>query len=268
MLWTHCDIRSAVSLARDDSYFRHGTFWIGVDYLCTVADNSLLLFLRSRNKARNIDERKKRNVICIAVAYVARNFVRCVAVKNAAHSCRVVCNDTDGTSFDFCKTDYAVNCEFLWYFKEWVVIRNVIDDFSDVVTLACIFRQDFFDMLCLFVCVKMIFCCLNKFIAVVVRYVVKKGSHFVKTFWFWNTAELSNSWFFWVNGSTAQVFCGNVHKHNWFYDFRTSDEQLADFVYGENEVCYSWWINGSSCTRTCDDRNLWNWTRCSYILIK
>src|SRR5262245_58711726 len=74
MLARHHDITATVSLSGDNRHFRHGGFRVGVEQLCPVADDAVILLGCTRQKARHIDEGYDRYVEAVTKANESRGF--------------------------------------------------------------------------------------------------------------------------------------------------------------------------------------------------
>ena len=91
----HGDVGSAVGLAKDDRDLGNRRLGIRIEHLRAVADNALVLLIRARQEARDVDEVQQRNVERIAEADEARALVGSVDVEAARHDVRLVRDDAD-----------------------------------------------------------------------------------------------------------------------------------------------------------------------------
>ncbi len=69
-------------------------------------------------------------------------------------------------------------------------------------------------------------------------------------------------------GSATQFFGGHGFMGHCFHHIRAGNKHIRSMLHHRNEICDGGRINGSSCTRTHNSRQLRNYTGSFYISVK
>src|SRR5262245_63250377 len=98
MLARHHDITAAVSLSGNNRHFRHGGFRIGVEQLCPVPDDAVILLRCARQETWHIDEGYDWYIEAIAKTNESRGFDRSIDIETSCQICRLIGDDSHRTS--------------------------------------------------------------------------------------------------------------------------------------------------------------------------
>ena len=93
-----------------------------------MLDNTTILLSSARHESRNIHESYKRNLECVTETNESSSFHRGVDVKASSENLRLITDDSNNLSFDFCESDDNVFGIVRHDFEEFVSVSDVLDD--------------------------------------------------------------------------------------------------------------------------------------------
>lgn len=93
-----------------------------------MLDNTTILLNSAGHKSRNINESYKRNLECVTETNESSSFHRGVNVKASSKYLRLIADDSNNLSFDFCESDDNVFGVVGHDLEEFVSVSDVLDD--------------------------------------------------------------------------------------------------------------------------------------------
>ena len=141
MLGRHDVIGAAIGLAGDDRDLRHRRLGIGVEQLGAVLDDPAIFLGRAGQEAGDVDQGHDRDIERVAEAHETAGLDRAGNVQAAGQNHGLVGDDTDRVAFDPCEADDDIRRIVRLQFEEVALVRDLVDQFLDIVGLVRIRRH-------------------------------------------------------------------------------------------------------------------------------
>ena len=253
VLAVHGDVCATVSLAEDERHARHCSFGVCKEELCAVADNAVVFLLRARHVTRNVDEREDRNVEAVAEANEACGLVAGVHVQRTGEALRLVSDDTHDITFEACKTDNNVLCEFRLDFEEGILVGKASDHVANVVSALEVVRNDFFDVERTVDDFASLF---GSLFGIVLREVAEQVTDAFEASLVVLVHKVSNARLREMNASATELIRGHDFCSHGLHDTWARDEHLARLFCHEDKVGNSRGVASTTCARSENHGNL------------
>ncbi|KAF5042003.1 hypothetical protein DSECCO2_517120 [anaerobic digester metagenome] len=124
MFGTHHTISSAVSFAQNHGNLGNSSFTVSIEQLGSVNDDSAVFLGRSRKEARNVNQRKDRNIECITKTHKACCLAGSIDIQYPGQIVGLVGNNTHRHPVKPGVTNHNIRCIMPLDFKKFILINN------------------------------------------------------------------------------------------------------------------------------------------------
>src|SRR5579862_2595698 len=129
----HCNISASVGFAQHHRDLRNCSGGIGKQNLGAVANDSAEFLIDSRQEAGRIDERKQRNVECVAEAHEPCHLVGGINIEHSREDGGLASDDAQGAALNSTESDNDIGRIAGLNFKKVAVIHQMLDHLPNVV---------------------------------------------------------------------------------------------------------------------------------------
>lgn len=267
MLGCHDAISTTISFAGDYSDFRHRGFTIGIEQFCPVFNNPAEFLRRTRQKARHINKGQDRDIETVTKANKTRRLARSIGVKTARQYHGLIADNADSLAFEADKPGQDITGKILLDFKEIALIRDLRDQLVHVIGNVGIFGHEGVEAVVNpvgFVKERPN----GRACTVIERQEIKQAADLGDRFHVIVKCTVRDRRFGGV-GLGAPKFFGSDHfvRHSPDH-IRPCQEHVGGIPHHENEISQRRGINRPACTRSHDDRDLWNNARGEDIILE
>ena len=224
-----------------------------------------MLLVYARQIARHVFQRDDRNIERVAEADEARSLVGTVAIQHTCQNHRLVGYEADRFASHAAETNHDVGGPHLLYFKEIRIVDDALNHVADVIRLFRVCRHHLLDVQHRRGLFRLDH--LRPFV-VVPRDEADEAFHLLEAFLLTGRIEMGVTRRLGMNASAAEVFHRNVFAQYGLDDVRPCDEHLRDVLDHKHEIGQRRRINGATCTRPQNQRDLRNYARGYRVAVK
>ena len=260
LLASHHDVATAIRLAECNRNLGNGGLAVSVEQLGSMQDDGIVLLTRSGQESWNVDKAHNGNVERIAEAHEAGTLARGVGVEHTGIGGGLVGHDAYALSVEACKADDDVLRKLGLHLEEFSVVGDSCYHLIHIIGLVGVVGDDF---------VEQVFLAVDgvgalhtwSLLHVVRRNVGKQRLDHRHCLLFGLGRERRHTTLRGVNAGSTEILGINILARYSLHNGRTGQEHIRCVLHHQDEVGEGRGVDGTTCARTHDGRDLRNHTR-------